>query len=175
MKRLLLFASLLVLAFNLLTAQPSKQYITVYAEPDHPDWVYKCGETARFTLFAIKENVRMPLTEIEYSYGPEKLKAEMNGTVTTDKEGYAHIKVPGRKVPGFTTVNVSVTCGGKRYTGMTNIGFEPDRIAPTTSLPDDFTAFWENAKEQAAKVPMLVRERYAPEESDDRVDVYYVR
>ena len=78
-------------------------------------------------------------------------------------------------MPGFTTVNVSVTWDGKKYTGMTNIGFDPDKIQPTTSLPSDFTEFWEDAKAKAAKVPMLVRERYAPEESDDRVDVYYVR
>ena len=169
----LLAALLLMLATA--AGQPSKQYITVYAEPDHADWVYSCGQPAQFTLYAVKENVRMPLTEIQYSYGPEKLKAEKRGSVTTDKNGVARIKVPGRKVPGFTTVNVSVTYEGKRYTGMTNIGFDPDKIAPTTSLPDDFTQFWENAKAQAAKVPMLTRVRHAPEESDDRVDVYYVR
>ena len=175
MKRLVFLSVLLPFALSLSWAQPSKQYITVYAEPDHADWVYTCGQQAEFTLYAVKENVRMPLTEIEFSYGPEKLKAEKSGKVTTDKNGYARIKVPGRKVPGFTTVNVSVTWDGKKYTGMTNIGFDPDQIQPTTSLPDDFTAFWENAKTKASQVPMLVRERYAPEESDDRVDVYYVR
>ena len=175
MKKMFFLLAALLLMLTTAAGQPSKQYITVYAEPDHADWVYSCGQPAQFTLYAVKENVRMPLTEIQYSYGPEKLKAEKSGSVTTDKNGVARIKVPGRKVPGFTTVNVSVTYEGKRYTGMTNIGFDPDKIAPTTSLPDDFTQFWENAKAQAAKVPMLTRVRHAPEESDDRVDVYYVR
>ena len=175
MKKMFFLLAALLLMLTTAAGQPSKQYITVYAEPDHADWVYSCGQPAQFTLYAVKENVRMPLTEIQYSYGPEKLKAEKSGSVTTDKNGVASIKVPGRKVPGFTTVNVSVTYEGKRYTGMTNIGFDPDKIAPTTSLPDDFTQFWENAKAQAAKVPMLTRVRHAPEESDDRVDVYYVR
>lgn len=175
MKKMFFLLAALLLMLATAAGQPSKQYITVYAEPDHADWVYTCGQPAQFTLYAVKENVRMPLTEIQYSYGPEKLKAEKSGSVTTDKNGVARIKVPGRKVPGFTTVNVSVTYEGKRYTGMTNIGFDPDKIAPTTSLPDDFTQFWENAKAQAAKVPMLTRVRHAPEESDDRVDVYYVR
>jgi len=174
-KVLITLSALLLMALSTAQAQPSKQFITVYAEPDHADWVYACGEKATFTIYAVKENVRMPFTEIEYSYGPEKLKAEKTGTVTTDKEGYAHIKVPGRKVPGFTTVNVSVTYDGKRYSNQTNIGYDPYGIEPTTSLPDDFVTFWEESKAQAAKVPMLVRERYAPEESDDRVDVYYVR
>lgn len=175
MKKVFFLLAALLLMLTTAAGQPSKQYITVYAEPDHADWVYSYGQPAQFTLYAVKENVRMPLTEIQYSYGPEKLKAEKSGSVTTDKNGVARIKVPGRKVPGFTTVNVSVTYEGKRYTGMTNIGFDPDKIAPTTSLPDDFTQFWENAKAQAAKVPMLTRVRHAPEESDDRVDVYYVR
>lgn len=175
MKKMFFLLAALLLMLTTAAGQPSKQYITVYAEPDHADWVYSCGQPAQFTLYAVKENVRMPLTEIQYSYGPEKLKAEKSGSVTTDKNGVARIKVPGRKVPGFTTVNVSVTYERKRYTGMTNIGFDPDKIAPTTSLPDDFTQFWENAKAQAAKVPMLTRVRHAPEESDDRVDVYYVR
>ncbi len=175
MKYLQTTAGILLISLALCVAQPSRQFITVYAEPDHPDWVYSCGQNASFTLYAVKENVRMPFTEIEYSYGPEKLKAEKTGCVITGKDGTARITVPGRKVPGFTTVNVSVTFDGKRYTGMTNIGYEPDHIEPTTSLPSDFSEFWDDAKENAAKVPMLVRERHAPDESDDRVDVYYVR
>lgn len=174
MKRLFTI-SILLTVFTMAVAQPSKQFITVYAEPNHSDWTYKCGETAEFTLFAVKENSRMPLTEIEYSWGPEKLKAEKTGKVKTDKDGFVRIKVPGRSKPGFTTVNVSVLYEGKKYSGMTNIGFDPYKIEPTTTLPEDFESFWNEAKAKAAKVPMLVRERYAPEESDDRVDVYYVR
>ena len=72
MKKVLLFVSaLLLMAAQTAFAQPSRQYITVYAEPDHADWVYSRGEAAELTLYAVKENVRMPLTEIAYSYGPE--------------------------------------------------------------------------------------------------------
>lgn len=175
MKKLIcLFVSTL-LTVTAAFSQPSKQFISVYAEPDHADWIYSCGEKATFTLYAVKENARMPLTEISYSYGPEKLKAEKTGSVTTGKDGFARITVPGRKVPGFTTVNVSVTYNGKRYSSQTNIGYDPYKIEPTTSLPEDFEEFWENSKARAAKVPMLIRERYSPEESNDRVDVYYIR
>ena len=175
MKKAFCILAATFLALTSIIAQPSKQFITVYAEPDHSDWIYSCGEKAVFTLYAVKENVRMPNAEISYSYGPEKLKAEKSGTVTTGKDGFARITVPGRKVPGFTTVNVSVTYNGKRYSSQTNIGFDPYRIEPTTSLPEDFETFWENAKEKAARVPMLTRVRYSQEESNDRVDVYYIR
>ena len=175
MKKAFCILAATFLALTSIIAQPSKQFITVYAEPDHSDWIYSCGEKAVFTLYAVKENVRMPNAEISYSYGPEKLKAEKTGTVTTGKDGFARITVPGRKVPGFTTVNVSVTYDGKRYSSQTNIGFDPYKIEPTTSLPEDFESFWENAKEKAARVPMLTRVRYSQEESNDRLDVYYIR
>ena len=49
------FLTLIVLLAGLsAAAQPSRQYITVVAEPDHADWIYRCGEKATFTLYALK-------------------------------------------------------------------------------------------------------------------------
>lgn len=158
-----------------LWGQPSKEYITVYAQPDHSDWVYELSEEAHFTLYAIKENSLMPNIEIEYSYGPEKLDPIYTGKVTTDKNGFAKIKVKGRKEPGFTTVKVWTNHNGKKYQNMTNIGYEPYEIEPTTTLPEDFKEFWDNELAKAAKVPMLTRVEYVAEQSDDKVDVYNVR
>ena len=81
----------------------SHQYITVVAEPDHADWTYHVGEEAHITAYAIKENARMAGTTISYSYGPDKLDAVYNGTVTTDASGVAHFTVPAAKAPGFTS------------------------------------------------------------------------
>ena len=156
-------------------AQPAQQYVTVVASPDHADWVYETGEQARFTLYAIKNNEMLPGITIAYEYGPEKLPAVFKGEIKTDKNGQAHIKVPGAKAPGFVTVRASTQYDGKKYSGYTTIGFDPYRIQPTTTLPDDFTEFWENAKRQAAKVPMDVRVRRSEEQSTDWADVYYVR
>ena len=93
MKRLFLFT---LIAFcsciGSLFAQPSKQYVTPVAQPDHEDWVYKCGETVNITLYAVRENVMMPNTVIEYSYGPEKNAPVFTGKATTDKNGFAKIK-----------------------------------------------------------------------------------
>ena len=147
--RKLLAVWLICISAFTLWGQTSKQYITVVASPDHTDWIYSVGEDAHFTLYAIKENVMMEGVEIKYSYGPEKLSAVKEGTVKTDKNGIAKIKVPGAKKPGFITVRASVDYKGKNYSTMTNIGFDPYDIQPTTTLPDDFTAFWEESKEKA--------------------------
>ena len=68
-----------------LSQSSSHLYVTVVAEPDHVDWIYRTGETAHFTAYAIKENVRMRDTEITYSYGPDKLDAVFTKTVKTDR------------------------------------------------------------------------------------------
>lgn len=174
MKKLFLsFAALFCAAVSF--AQPAKQYITPFAQPDHEDWIYKCGETAKVSLYAVMENHLMPDTEISWSYGPEKLKAEAEGKVKTDRKGFATIEIPGRREPGFTTVKVSVVHDGKTYTNMTNISYEPYSIEPTTTLPEDFAEFWEKAKADAAKVPMVTKVVWNAEQSTPDTDVYYVK
>lgn len=174
MKRLLLTIVAITVSICI-WAQTSKQFVTVVAEPDHSDWTYSVGQTAKITLYAIKENARIPNAEITYSYGPEKLKAVYEGKVTTDKNGEATIKVPGAKKPGFVTVKASTQYDGDKYSSMTNLAFDPQDIRPTTTLPDDFVEFWENAKKKAAAVPMEVSTRWSEKESNNRVDVYYVK
>jgi len=151
------------------------QYITVVAEPDHADWTYHVGEKAHFTAYAIKENVRMTDTEITYSYGPDKHDAIATHTVKTDRNGLAHFTVPSAKEPGFTTVRVKVTLDGRTYNSMTNIGFDPLDIKPTTSMPEDFEQFWNESMRKAAQIPMTPTLKFNEKESNDRVDVYYVR
>ena len=94
-----LFA-VLALSLTAVAQSSSHQYITVVAEPDHADWTYHVGERAQITAYAIKENVRMPNTEITYSYGPDKLDAVYTGKVTTDRNGWHTLpcRVPRRQV-----------------------------------------------------------------------------
>ncbi|MBQ7691211.1 MAG: acetylxylan esterase [Muribaculaceae bacterium] len=173
-----LFIAFALLASFCLTSaaqSSSHQYVTVVAEPDHADWTYHVGETAHFTAYAIKENVRMANTEITYSYGPDKLDAVATETVTTDGEGMAHFSVPAAREPGFTSVRVQVSLDGRTYSSMTNIAFDPLDIHPTTTMPNDFEAFWTSAVAAATQVPMQPTLRHSDNESNDRVDVYYVR
>ena len=176
MKRL--FVTLVVMmgiGLVALSQSSSHQYVTVVAEPDHADWIYRTGETAHFTAYAIKENVRMRDTEITYSYGPDKLDAVFTKTVKTDRNGVAHFDVPGAKVPGFTSVRVKVKHDGHTYSSMTNIGFDPYSIEPTTTMPPDFEQFWGDAVKKASQLPMMPTLRHSEKESNDRVDVYYLR
>ena len=172
----LFFTLSLTMMFMVATAQSSShQYITVVAEPDHDDWTYHTGEQVNFTAYAIKENVRMKGAEITYSYGPDKLDAVKTATIKTGNDGLAHFSIPGAKAPGFTSVRVKVSHNGHDYSSMTNVAFDPLKIQPTTTMPADFQQFWSNAVSKAAQVPMAPQLRYSEKESNDRVDVYYLR
>ena len=153
----------------------SRQYVTVVAEPDHADWTYHVGETVHFTAYAIKENVRMTNAEITYSYGPDKLEAVHEAWVKTGSDGLAHFTIPGATAPGFTSVRVRTEVDGRTYSSMTNVAFDPLAIQPTTTMPHDFEQYWHNAVREASQVPMCPTLRHSDEESNDRVDVYYVR
>ncbi len=176
MKRFFFIAVLTLVAGMISWAQSSShQYVTVVAEPDHDDWTYRTGEKVNFTAYAIKENVRMKGTEITYSYGPDKLDAVATATVKTGNDGTAHFSIPGAKEPGFTSVRMKVTLDGRTYSSMTNVAFDPLKIQPTTTMPADFQQFWSNAVSKAAQVPMTPQLRHSEKESNDRVDVYYLR
>ena len=176
MRRLVfLLVAMIGVCLMAMAQSSSHQYVTVVAEPDHADWTYRIGESAHFTAYAIKENVRMRDTEITYSYGPDKLDAVFTKTIKTDRNGVAHFDVPGAKTPGFTSVRVKVELDGHSYSSMTNIAFDPYNIKPTTTMPDDFEQFWSDAIGKAAQVPMQPTLRHSDEESNDRVDVYYLR
>lgn len=156
-------------------AQSGREYVSVYAEPDHLDWTYKVGENAQVRLFAVCQNVILRDVEFEYSYGPEKLDYTFTGKVKTDKNGFATIKVPGAKKPGFITVRPTMQYEGKTWSGRVNLAFSPDDIKPTVTLPDDFQEYWKNSMEKAAKVPMTTSIRRSEEQSNDNFDVYYVK
>ena len=175
MKRFGLLAAVAMLSLAAAAQSSSHQYVTVVAEPDHADWTYRVGEEVHITAYAIKENVRMPNAEITYSYGPDKLDAVATGSVTTDAEGMARFTVPGAREPGFTSVRVKTVVDGRTYSSMTNVAFDPYEIKPTTTMPPDFEQFWSDAMAKAAKVPMKPQLRHSERESNDRVDVYYLR
>ncbi len=175
MKRILLTIAIVFFCCLALDAQPKQEFVRLCVAPDHEDWTYDCGQQAKVTFYAVCQNELLKDVEIEYNYGPDNLDPVFKGKVKLDSKGFATIKVPGAVQPGFVNVKANLTYEGHRYSGRTNLAFEPDKLRPTVTLPDDFTSYWEDAKSKAAKVPMLTRVRFCEEQSDDRVDVFYVR
>ncbi len=174
LKKLFLCAALLTVVWDgaaQFTAAPRK-YVDIVLTPDRADWNYRTGEPATVKVQALRNGVPME-TEIAYECGPEMLPPDDRGTVGT-KNGAAVIRLGTMREPGFRVCRVRVTCEGKEYADQVKVGYSPEAIRPTVKLPEDFTAFWEAAKAEAAKVPMDARLTLLPEYSTPTVDVYLV-
>ncbi len=55
------------------------------------------------------------------------------------------------------------------------MGFSPETIEPTTSLPADFKAFWDKGLADLAEVPVNSMMTFLPDRSTSKVDVYEVQ
>ena len=154
-------------------AQPARQLVQVVVTPDHADWNYKTGDKPEFTVTVLRNNFPVEGIEIKYTLQPELMPAIEEGK-TILKNGVAVVKAPGFNSPGFLRCTASVEVDGKTYSSYATVGFEPENIQPSTTLPDDFQAFWEKAKQELAKVEMKPVMKLIPERCTDKVDVYHV-
>jgi cephalosporin-C deacetylase-like acetyl esterase len=78
------------------------------------------------------------------------------------------------KDAGFLRCNVSAEVDGKTYSSYATAVLHPTKSKPTTTLPADFREFWENGKQELAKVEMKPVMTLIPERCTDKVDVYHV-
>ncbi len=175
MKRKTLFA--IFTSFLLVTqlpAQPRKELVQVIVTPNHDNWTYQTGESAEFTISVLRNNVRLDGLPVKYTIQPELMEAWDEGTVTL-KKGLATVKANKFTVPGFLRCTAEVEVDGKKYSSYATAGFSPEKIEPTTTLPHDFEAFWNKAKEDLAKIPIKPVLTLMPERCTDKADVYHVR
>jgi len=161
-------------SFLNLNAQPKQQLIQVIVSPDKADWTYETGESAVFAISVLKNSVPLDDIEVNYRIQPEKMDVWDEGTVKL-KEGKAVLKSKKFNNPGFLRCYASVTIDGEEYSAYSTAGFSPDKIEPTTTLPDDFKEFWDKGKQALAKVPINPVLTLIPERCTDKVDVYEVR
>lgn len=172
------FSLLLFLALSLtVSAQKTNQrdYVSIRFVPNHGDWVYDVGEEVEIEVAAVRHYVPVPEAEVRYTWGMEQREAEKKGVVKTGKSGVQTLRLSGSHEPGFKTLTASVEVGGKTYTNSINLAFAPDKIVPTTPLPADFEAFWQESIEQARRVPLRPLLTPLPERCTPDADVYEVQ
>ena len=171
--RIAVFACTLSFFSTAVSAQSRPPHpIQVLVSPDKPDWTYAPGEEATFTIRILKHQVPIEDVEVSYTIGPEKMKPTDQGTVKL-KNGEA--KVEGKLTEaGFLRCEARVTVDGSTYRGLATAGYTPESIQPTQSLPDDFWDFWNNAKAEAAKIPMDAKLTLLPDRCTEKADVYQV-
>ena len=170
MKRLL-FLLLAVVTMLPINAQIKGNNIVVTVEPDHQDWNYRVGETAKFTVEVRCSGTLVSDVSIDYTTGPEMYQ-DTQKTVTL-KDGT--LKLTGKMAsPGFYRVDVTAHVGGKDYRGACAAAFSPERLQPTTVMPKDFNDYWQDAIQQARHVDLNPMKRLLPERCTKDVNVYEV-
>ena len=170
MKRLvfLLFAVLTMLPIG---AQIRGNSIVVTVEPDHQDWNYRVGETAKFTVEVRRSGTLVNNVSIDYAAGPEMYQ-DVKKT-TTLKDGT--LKLTGKMAqPGFYRVDVTAHVDGKDYRGACAAAFSPEQLKPSTVMPADFKDFWQQAIKEARNTSLEPTKRLLPERCTKDVNVYEV-
>ena len=172
LKTLKLFLALgLVLGVFWASAQPVEKLVKVVVTPDHANWVYQPGEKASFQVAVMRNSEFLPNVKIRYELGPEMLEPTKRDSVIS-KDGQFKIEGGTMKDAGFLRCKVSTVIDGVRYESLATVAYSPGQIKPTTELPVDFVQFWDNAKAEAAKVPMDVKLTLLPDRCTEKVNVY---
>jgi cephalosporin-C deacetylase-like acetyl esterase len=71
-------------------------------------------------------------------------------------------------------LKVTAHVNGKDYSGWSTAAFSPEKLQPTTVMPNDFKSFWQNAIAEARKTDLDPTKRLLPERCTKDVNVYEV-
>ena len=154
-----------------LFAQPVERLVKIVVTPDHANWIYKPGEPAHFKVQVLKNSEPLQNVKVRVEVGPEQMTPTKIDTFT-QKDGPFVVDAGTMKVPGFLRCKASATINGVRYDNLATAAYSPDLIKPTTEVPADFSTFWENAKTEAAKIPIDAKVTLLPDRCTEKVNVY---
>ncbi len=176
MKTKLLTFYMLTLGFVALHAEnyPYRSDVLWVTVPDHADWLYETGEKASVEVQFYRYGIPQDGITVHYEIGGDMMPAETSGSVVL-KKGRAVVPLGTMRQPGFRDCRMTAVVDGRTYRHHIKVGFSPERIVPYTQLPDDFTAFWEANKAEAARFPLTYTKTPAPEYSTERIDCYLVK
>jgi cephalosporin-C deacetylase len=173
LRTIVLLFSFVFISFCDLNAQPTEQFIKVVVAPDHSNWEYKIGEPVKFTISVLQNGNLLKNAVVRYELGPEKMLATKKDSLETTS-GTLTVESEGMKTAGFLRLIAYAYVNGRQYRGLATAGFEPIKINPTVTMPNDFDSFWSNAKNELAQIPLDARITLLPERCTEKVNVYHV-
>lgn len=171
---------LLLTAFILSSARVSSQnspaplkLVEILLTPDHADWIYKAGESAKVQVTVLKYGVPVKDAEIEYSIAQEMMQTETSRSLKLN-DGTASVNIGTSKAPGFRQLKVKTKHLGNNYENQVKLAFSPEKIQATAILPADFKQFWKQNIEAVQTIPLDPVVQHLPDHSTNTVDVYLV-
>ncbi|MFC5409613.1 acetylxylan esterase [Larkinella bovis] len=173
MKKYALLVYLYLLVTVCALAQPAERPIKIVVAPDHTNWLYRPGESVKFTISVLQNGNPIKGARVSYEVGPERMEPTKKETVTL-ANGTTTIDGGTMKAAGFLRCIATAEINGKTYRNLATAGFNPEQLAPTVDNPADFRTFWDSAKAELSRVPLDARMTLMPERCTEKVNVYHV-
>ncbi len=148
-------------------------YIEVQVSADHDGWVYKVGEKAKFNIRVTKNYNLVKGIKVRYELSEDYMPPFKTEEVTL-KDGTLTIDAGTLKNPGFIRCQVTTEYDGSRYQNLATAAFEPEQIKPTTTEPDGFLKFWQNAREQNERLPLDPKMELLADRSTGDMNIYQI-
>src|SRR5690606_27436561 len=127
--------------------------IRIMVSPSRADMVYGSAEDVTFEIAVYQFGHLLKNASIEYRIGPEKMDTIVTKKITLP-EGKISVSGGSMKEPGFLTCQVFVEKDGLTYMNSGTAAFDPEKIRPTTDLPEDFGSFWEENLQKLKEVAL---------------------
>ena len=167
-----LLLSILVMCFSL-TLNAAETLVKITVTADHEDWVYKLNEKVKFKVSVTQNGELLKNVKISYEIGPEKMIPVLKETVNLEN-GQLEIDGGTMQVAGFLRCTVKAKIQETNVEGKATAAFNPEKIAPTTTVPADFIQFWDKAKADNAKIPLDAQMTLLSNRCTNKVNVYQV-
>ena len=139
---------------------------------DRPDWRYQLGDTARFSVSLVRKGRPIANVPVTVEISRELMRPHRTDTLKLAR-GSAMLRAAIPE-PGLLRATASAEIDGVRYSSYATAAFAPERIEPTTTMPEDFEAFWRQAIAEARRTPLAPRMTRMPERSTPDVDVFHI-
>lgn len=173
MKHIILTLTLAVFTGLGLMAQPRATKVQIIIVPDHCDALYHCGEPVKMKITVLDSGLALDGTTVDYEVSNDLMPAHISKSVTL-KGNETKIDIGSMKNPGFLRMKATVTHEGEKYTSLSTVGFDVDRLIPTVTQPDDFSRFWDKNTETARNIELKPIITLIPERCTDKVNVYHI-
>jgi len=130
-----------------LQAQSPALVLTLKVGTNHPDALYRVGETATFTIEALQNGKPLAEGKVVCVFSKDGVQHQPPQTLNV-RDGKATV-IGKLDEPGFLLLRAT----SDKASAMAAAGYDPLLLKPSMPVPEDFDAFWAAQKAALAQVP----------------------
>ncbi len=173
MKQFFLSFAMIIVMGMCVVAQPRATKVQLHLVPDHANALYKIGEQAKVKVTATDCGMALNNVDINYEVSEDLMTPHISKTLTL-KGNEGVINLGTMKKTGYLRVKAVVEKDGKKYSTISTVGYETEKLQPTVTQPDDFNSFWNGQLEAVRKIDLQPTMTLIPERCTDKVNVYHI-